>query len=258
MSARAQGLLNQHPMTTCLPGVKPLINPPSDCLGYGDMSGYFQDNRLKDNEPLQVPQYVPYPKQLFHQSHHKVSPNLPTWLIVYPGEHDHKVISSPLTSLIFTSASMKESAMVGVNSVPVDLLESEVIWGRVVAHQIDPLSPPVFLIRQLVAPALLFLLAGIRLGRSGEVTGWSFHLPSPPARARVFPTFILPCHPLPFLSLFVPFVFLASSVALPVGSRARYWHNAPDTNMTCRCGWPCRTRIARSCKSTWGCICNRR
>ena len=258
MSARAQGFLNQHPMTTCLPGVKPLNNPPSDCLVYGDMSGSFPDHRLKDDETLQVPQYVLHPKQLFHQSHHKASPDLPTWFIVAPGDHDHEVIPPPLTSLVFTNASMKDSAMVGVNSVPVDLLESEVlrVWG--VSLQIAPLPPPVFLIRQLVSSALLLLLAGIRLGRSGEVTGSSFHFPSPPARARVFSTFIYPRRPLPFLSLFVPLVVLASSVALLVGSRARYWHNSPDNNMTYRCGWPCGTRIARSCTSTWSCIRNRR
>ena len=132
------------------------------------MSGSLQDHRLKDDEPLQVTQYV------FHQSHNKVSPNLPTWHIVAPGGHDHEVTPPPRTSLIFTNASMKESARVGVKSVPIDLLESEVLRGRGVARQITPLSLLVFLIQKLVAPVLSLLPAGLRLGRSGEVTGWPF------------------------------------------------------------------------------------
>ena len=54
------------------------------------------------------------------------------------------------------------------------------------------------------------------------------------------------------------YVLPASSAARPFLSGARRWHTAPDIFRTCRCDWPCGTRIARSCTSTWDLICNRR
>ena len=84
LRAHVQGLLYHHPMAPCLPGVHSLLNPPSDYLGCGYMIGSLQNHRLKDNEPLQVPQYVPHPVQIFHQGHHEASPKLPAWNVIAP------------------------------------------------------------------------------------------------------------------------------------------------------------------------------
>ena len=168
MSARAQGILDQRTMTTCLPGVNPLLNPLSDCVGCGDMMGLLQDHRLKENEPLRVPQSVPHPTQLLHQVHHKASPNITTWHVVPPEGNDRKVTLLPHSSLIITNASMKVSAKVGVNPVPIDLLESEVFRGEGVAQQIFPPPLPVLLIQRFVAPTPLLHPAGICLGRSSS------------------------------------------------------------------------------------------
>ena len=170
--AREQGLLYQHPVTPCLTGVKPLLNPLSYCLGCGEMTGLLQNNSLKDYQPLQVPQSVPHPAQLFHQGHHKASPDLPNWIIVAPGGHDRKVTPPPLTSLIVPYAAMKFSARVRVNPVSVDLFESEVLWGQGVARNIIPIPLPVLLIQKLFYPASLLRPSGLCLGRSGEVTTW--------------------------------------------------------------------------------------
>ena len=40
---RARGLFYQHPVTNCLPGVKPLLDPLPDCVECGDMTGFLQD-----------------------------------------------------------------------------------------------------------------------------------------------------------------------------------------------------------------------
>ena len=76
---RVQGILHQHPMAPCLPGIQPLLNPPTYCLGYSDVTGLLQDHRLKDDELLQVPLSF-----LHHQGHHEASPNLPAWRAVAP------------------------------------------------------------------------------------------------------------------------------------------------------------------------------
>ena len=61
-----------------------------------------------------------------------------------------------------------------------------------------------------------------------------------PSLCASTPPPLLPC---PCLLFF----FLALSVVCPVGSRAQRWHTAPYIFMRRRCGWPCGTRIARSC-----------
>ena len=134
LSTRVQGLLSQHPMTTCLPGVKPLLDTPLDCVGCGDMTILLQYHRLKDNEPLLVTKSVLHPMQIFHQGHHKASPDLPTWRVVVPVRHDRKFMPPTLPNLIVTNASMKVISIVGVNPVPVDLLELEFLQGRGVAR----------------------------------------------------------------------------------------------------------------------------
>ena len=58
---RAQGLLYQHPVTPCLPGVKLLLDPTSDCIGCGDIIVSLQYQHLKYNETLRIPQSVLHP-----------------------------------------------------------------------------------------------------------------------------------------------------------------------------------------------------
>ena len=52
LRACAQGILYQHPVTPYLLGVKFLLNPPTDFMGCGDMTGLLQDHCLKDDETL--------------------------------------------------------------------------------------------------------------------------------------------------------------------------------------------------------------
>ena len=74
LCARAQGVLGEHPMLVVLPSVQALLYPPSDGVGCGDMLGLLQYHRLEDDEPLQVPQSVPHPKQLFPKRPNKKPP----------------------------------------------------------------------------------------------------------------------------------------------------------------------------------------
>ena len=113
-----QGILYQHSITTCILGVKNLLNTPPDCVGCGDMTGLLQDHRLKDDEPLRVPQSVPHPVQLFHQGHHKASPDLPTWRVVAQGGNYREVTPPPLPNLIVPDTSIKVNARVGTNLFP--------------------------------------------------------------------------------------------------------------------------------------------
>ena len=176
----AQVLLHQHPMVPCLPGVHPLFDPPTDCLGCGDMTGTFQDYRLKDNEPLRFSQSVLYPDQLFHQGHHEVFPNLPDWRVVALWGNDRKVTPPPLPKLNVPDDTMKVSARVGTNPFPVEPLESEVLWGQGVTWQITLPPLPVLLIRRLVANAPSFRYSGIcSMRRNVVVTARSFPFPFP-------------------------------------------------------------------------------
>ena len=81
--------------------------------------------------------------QIFHQGRNKAPPELPNWRIVAPGGHNHKVTPPPLPSLILLNATMEVSAGVSVKLVPLDLLESEVLWGRGVSRKISLLPLPV-------------------------------------------------------------------------------------------------------------------
>ena len=74
--------IHQHPMTPCLPGDQPLLDLLIDFLVCCDVTGWLQDQRLKNDEPLQVPLYVLYPVKLFRQGHHEASPDLPAWRVV--------------------------------------------------------------------------------------------------------------------------------------------------------------------------------
>ena len=91
LRAHAQGLLNQHPLTPCLLGVNPLLNPPPNFVGCGDIKGLLQDHSMKYDEPLQVPQSILHPTQILYQSYHKASPDLPAWHIVVMGGHGREV-----------------------------------------------------------------------------------------------------------------------------------------------------------------------
>ena len=48
------------------------------------MSGSLQDHRLKDDETLQVPQYVPHPLELRPQRTNEPPPDSPTWRAIAP------------------------------------------------------------------------------------------------------------------------------------------------------------------------------
>ena len=139
MRARAQGILDQHTMPTCLPGVNPLPDPPSNCVGRGDTTGSLQEHRLKYDELLLEIQSIPHPTQIFHQGHHKALPDLTTWRVIVPGGRERKVMTPHLTSLIFINASMNAIARDGVNPLPIDLLELEVLSVQGVAQQTVPL-----------------------------------------------------------------------------------------------------------------------
>ena len=58
--ARAQGVLDEHPILVILPSVQELLYPPLDGVGCGDMLGSLQYHRLEYEEPLQVPLSVPH------------------------------------------------------------------------------------------------------------------------------------------------------------------------------------------------------
>ena len=73
LNARAQGVLDKHPMLAVPPSVQALLYPPSDGVGCGDMLGLFQYHRLKNDEPLKVPLSVLHPLSS--------SPSIPTNLI---------------------------------------------------------------------------------------------------------------------------------------------------------------------------------
>ena len=100
---------------------------------------------------------------------------------------------------------MKVSAGVGLNLVPVDILELEVLQGRGEARHFSPLPLPVLLIQRLVVPAPSLRPDGLCSGRSGEVTAWDFPLPFPSCAPLCLPplcSFVLTSSlPLPRLFL---------------------------------------------------------
>ena len=104
----------------------------------------------------------------------------------------------PLPSLVVPNSAMKVSARVGANPVPIDLLESEVLWGWGVARQIASLPLPFHLIKRLVDPALSLHLSGIRPGKSGKVTSRSFSFPFHSCARPCLPPCVRPHHSLPF------------------------------------------------------------
>ena len=58
-----------------------------------------------------------------------MSPDIRTWRVVAPGKRDREVTPPPLPNFIVHDTSMVMSTRVGVNSVPIYLLESEVLQG---------------------------------------------------------------------------------------------------------------------------------
>ena len=89
---------------------------------------------------------------------------------------------------------------------------------------------------------------------------WRFPSPSPVppcANWSVFPFYACVASSLsssPLLLLVAPMSF----AALPVGSGARCWRNAPDTDRTRSYGRPDGRRNMRSCRTTDTCIFSRR
>ena len=94
------------------------------------MSGYLHYHRLKDDEPLRVPLYVPHPTQLFDQVPGKAAPYLPTRSVVTTGGNDREVTPPTLKRLVFCNAPVEVITGVGVYLFPIDILESEVLRGR--------------------------------------------------------------------------------------------------------------------------------
>ena len=123
LRASDKSLLHYNTILAYFPGVEPLLNPPPDCAGCGDMSGYLQDYHLRDNEPLQVPLSVPHSMHIFDHGPDEATLYLSTWRVVAPGGHDRKVMPPPLPCLIGCNTSMEVSAGVRVHPLPVDLLE---------------------------------------------------------------------------------------------------------------------------------------
>ena len=82
--ARLQHVLHQHGMLPLCPGVQPLSDVLTDGLVCGDMLVLLQDHRLKDDEPLQVPQTVQNPLELHPQLPDELAPYSPTWRVIAP------------------------------------------------------------------------------------------------------------------------------------------------------------------------------
>ena len=61
-------------------------------MGCGDMLGLLQDYYMKDNEPLQVPQSVPYPPQLVPERPDGAPPESPARRII---EYKNNIINYP-------------------------------------------------------------------------------------------------------------------------------------------------------------------
>ena len=133
------------------------------------MSGFFQDHRLKDYDPLRVPPSVPHPPQLFNQGPEEVTPYLPTCCVVVPRGNGHKITTQPLLGLIFCNALIKVSAGVGVHPVPVDIFELEVLLGWGVSWQITHPPPPCPLVESGSRSRPIAPPAGFCLERRGYV-----------------------------------------------------------------------------------------
>ena len=172
------------------------------------MSGLLQNHRLKDNEPLQVPQSVPYPTQISHQCHHKASTGIPAWIDVAPLGHDRKVTPPPLPHLVVTDSTIKVGVRIGMNPVPVDLQEVEILQGWVVAWNITPLPLRVLRIQRLVAPVPSLCSAGLCSRRgSGVVSSRYFPFTITPSARPCLPPFVLARRPIPFSIPVDPFIF---------------------------------------------------
>ena len=108
------------------------------------------------------------------------------------------------------------------------------------------------------SPSCLFPAAEVGVGWC--FSPWRFLTPSPvPPRApwSVPPFRVRVASPLSYY----PLLLLVSSVSFasrPVGSGARRWRTAPDTDRTRSYGQPDGRRNARSCRTTDTCIRSRR
>ena len=118
-----QRLLHKHTVSPGFPGVNPLLNPPPDRVGCGDMSGSLQYHRLEDDEPLRVSLSVLHPTQLVVQGPGEATPDLPTQHVVAAGGNDREVMTPTLPQPVVRDALVMVITCVCVYPVPVDLLE---------------------------------------------------------------------------------------------------------------------------------------
>ena len=129
------------------------------------MSGLLQYYHLKDDKLFQVPPSIPHPTLFFDQGPNKETPYLPTWCVVALGGHDLKVAPPFLPRFVVRDPSVEVSAGVGVNPFPLELLESEFLWGRGVSWQISFLPLFILWLQRLVAPTPSIRPAIFYLGR---------------------------------------------------------------------------------------------
>ena len=151
------------------------------------MESSLQYHQMEDDEQLQVPPSVQHSTQLGIQIPDKAAPKLPTWIFVAGGRHDREVTTPPLPHHVVRDAPVEVIIFVGVHPIPVDLLESEVLWGRGVAWQVSFLPLPImwFWLRVCPPPSHA-LLVSVRGG--GDWLPTSTFL-SPPGFACDFPPF---------------------------------------------------------------------
>ena len=122
LCARAQDVLDKHPIFAVLPSVQALHCPPSDSMGYGDMLVSLQYHLLEDDEPLRVPLSVPHPPHLSPKRLNETSPNFPARRVITPIWHDHEVTPPILPRRVVADAAFYMGARVTVNPFSVDLL----------------------------------------------------------------------------------------------------------------------------------------
>ena len=122
--ARPEGVPDKHRMLAAPPGIQRLFDPAHDRTGCGDVAGSWQDHRLEDDEPLLVPPPVPHPLPLGAEHPDKPATDLPTWRVIAPRWHDHKVTPPRLPRRVVSYAAVKMRARVPVNPVPIDLPET--------------------------------------------------------------------------------------------------------------------------------------
>ena len=107
LCARAQGVLDKHPMFAVLPSVQALLYPPSYGVVCSDMTVSLQYHCLEDDEPLQNLLYIPHSLQLSPDRPDETSPDLLNRRVIAPQWHDRKVTPPCLSRRVVTDATSK-------------------------------------------------------------------------------------------------------------------------------------------------------